>query len=59
MTRKMYTGAPLRIMTKAKNEGPSSDMSGMMTRNSETTIIMTGRINHTWIIYKKQNTAQN
>ena len=49
MTRKMYTGTPLRIMAKAAKEGPGSDVSGMMTRNSETTIIMTGRINHTCV----------
>lgn len=49
MTRKMYTGAPLRITAKATNEGTGSDASGMMMRNSETTIIMTGRINHTCV----------
>ena len=47
MTRKMYTGVPLRIMAKASNEGAGCVVSGMMTRNNETTIIMIGMINHT------------
>lgn len=49
MTRKMYTGVPLRIIAKASNEGPGCDVSGMKTRNTETTIMMIGMINHTCI----------
>ena len=49
MTKKIYTGVPLRIMEKATNDGPGSVVSGSNTSKTDTTIMMMGSSSHTCI----------